>query len=134
MKAAKIFVNSNGKFLSILRIISALLLMQHGGQKVLGFPLASKMPFELFSQMGVAGALELVGGLLLAIGLFTRPTAFILSGLMAFAYFLAHGTKSLFPMVNGGELAVVYCFVFLYLASAGGGEWSLDRFRARNKS
>ena len=102
-------------------------MMQHGGQKVIGFPAASKMPFELFSKMGFAGVLELVGGLLLAIGLFTRPTAFVLSGLMAVAYFMAHGTKDFFPMLNGGELAVLYCFVYLYLASAGGGEWSIDR-------
>jgi len=89
-------------------------------------------PFQLFSMMGFSGVLELVGGTLLAIGLFTRITAFILSGEMAFAYFIAHASHDFFPMVNKGELAVLYCFVFLYLAAAGGGPWSLDRLRHRD--
>ena len=110
----------------LLRIISGLLMMQHGGQKVLGFPAASKAPFELFSQIGIAGILELVGGFLLAIGLFTRPTAFVLSGLMAAAYFIAHAPKGFWPMLNGGELAVLYCFVYLFLAAAGPGCCSVD--------
>ena len=134
MNTLKIFSNWNGKLLSILRIFSGLLMMQHGGQKVLGFPGPSKAPFDLFSMTGVAGVLELAGGLLLAIGLFTRPTAFILSGLMAVAYFMAHAPKGFFPMINGGELAVLYCFVYLYLSSAGGGEWSVDRLRGRRNS
>tara|TARA_R110002096_G_scaffold16106_54_gene55369 strand:+ start:1102 stop:1506 length:405 start_codon:yes stop_codon:yes gene_type:complete len=134
MNTLKIFSSWNGKLLSILRIFSGLLMMQHGGQKVLGFPGTAKAPFELFSMTGVAGVLELAGGLLLAIGLFTRPTAFILSGLMAFAYFMAHAPKGFFPMINGGELAVLYCFVYLYLSSAGGGEWSIDRLRSRRNS
>lgn len=117
--------------LSVLRIISGLLMMQHGGQKVLGFPAASKAPFELFSRMGIAGILELVGGLLLAIGLFTRPTAFILSGLMAAAYFMVHAGKGFWPMLNGGELAVLYCFVYLYLAAAGGGKFGVDAMRGK---
>ncbi|MDF1738381.1 MAG: DoxX family protein [Verrucomicrobiales bacterium] len=119
--------------LSVLRIISGLLMMQHGGQKVLGFPAPSRAPFELMSKIGVAGMLELVGGLLLAIGLFTRPTAFILSGLMAFAYFIAHGLTDFWPMLNGGELAALYCFVYLYLAAAGGGYFSVDAMLARKK-
>lgn len=119
------------RLLSVLRIMSGLLMMQHGGQKVLGFPAPQKMPFELFSQMGVAGVLELVGGFLLAIGLFTRPAAFLLSGLMAFAYFIAHAPQGFWPMINGGELAVLYCFVYLYLAAAGGGDWSVDRLRGK---
>ncbi len=89
------------------------------------------MPFELFSLMGFAGVLEFIGGILLVLGLFTRVTAFILSGEMAVAYFMAHFPKSFLPMVSGGELAALYCFVFLYLAAAGGGAWSLDSARGR---
>lgn len=114
------------QILSLLRLISGLLMMQHGGQKVLGYPVAARSEFELFSMMGLAGILELVGGFLLAIGLFTRPTAFILSGLMAAAYFMAHAAKGFYPIINGGELAVLYCFVYLFLAAAGGGAWSVD--------
>lgn len=114
------------RVLSILRIISAFLMMQHGGQKVLGFPAPPRSEFDLFSLTGAAGVLELFGGLLLLVGFLTRPVAFILSGLMAVAYFMAHAPQGFWPMVNGGELAVLYCFVFLYLVFAGGGEWSLD--------
>jgi len=120
--------------LSALRIISGLLMMQHGGQKVLGFPAPSKGAFELMSKMGAAGMLELVGGFLLAIGLFTRPTAFVMSGLMAFAYFIAHGLTDFWPMLNGGELAALYCFVFLYLAAAGGGYFGVDAMLNRKKA
>lgn len=120
--------------LSALRLISGLLMMQHGGQKVLGFPAASKAPFELISQMGLAGILELGGGFLIAIGLFTRPTAFVLSGLMAAAYFIAHGPSGFWPMLNGGELAVLYCFVFLFLAAAGGGRFSVDAILGEKKA
>ncbi|MDF1860358.1 MAG: DoxX family protein [Verrucomicrobiales bacterium] len=120
-----------GILLSVLRIISGLLMMQHGGQKVLGVPAASKAPFELFSQMGLAGILELVGGFLLAIGLFTRPAAFVLSGVMAAAYFMVHAGKGFWPMLNGGELAVLYCFVYLYLAAAGGGTFGVDAMRGK---
>ena len=104
----------------------------HGLAKVLGFPLqpnhAPYAPFTL--NPGLQGLLELVGGLLLALGLFTRPVAFVLAGNMAVAYFMAHAPRGFFPLLNGGELAIVYCFVFLYLWVAGGGEWSLDRLRA----
>ncbi|NLT69390.1 MAG: DoxX family protein [Verrucomicrobiaceae bacterium] len=123
----------SGKLLSLLRIISAGLMMQHGGQKVLGFPAPSKMEFVLFSQIGVAGVLELVGGFLLLIGLFTRPVAFLLSGLMAVAYFIGHASGGFWPMLNGGELAVLYCFVYLYLAAAGGGDWSADRLLSKKR-
>jgi putative oxidoreductase len=82
------------------------------------------------SLLGVAGALELVGGFLLVIGLFTRPAAFVLSGLMAVAYFMAHAPAGFWPILNQGELAIMYCFVFLYLAAAGGGEWSVDNARS----
>jgi putative oxidoreductase len=82
---------------------------------------------------GSAGLFELVGGILLVIGLFTRPVAFILSGTMAVAYFYAHFPKGFFPLLNGGELAALYCFVFLFVAAAGGGAWSVDELRTRNK-
>ncbi len=114
--------------LSILRIMTALLLLQHGTAKLIGFPHVAMFDgLKLFSLLGVAGILELFGGLLLLLGLFTRPVAFILSGEMAAAYFIAHAQKSFFPILNGGELAALYCFVLLYLAAAGGGAWSFDR-------
>ncbi len=114
--------------LSILRIISALLFMQHGAQKLFGFmaPMnATSHP--LFSLMGIGGVLEFFGGLLLVSGLFTRPVAFILSGEMAVAYFMVHAPKAFWPIQNGGDLAVLWSFVFFYMAVAGGGIWSLDR-------
>ncbi|HEV2764193.1 MAG TPA: DoxX family protein [Pyrinomonadaceae bacterium] len=129
------------RLLSVLRIISGFLLLAHGTQKVFRWPAAPPAPgapppaaFNLFSLIGLAGVLELVGGILLILGLFTRPTAFILSGLMAVAYFMAHATQGFWPILNRGELAVLYCFVFLYLAAAGGGEWSLDRLLGRDRS
>lgn len=112
--------------LSVLRIVSAFLFIQHGAQKLLGFPVAQRSPFDLFSLSGVAGVLELFGGALLLIGLFTRPVAFLLSGLMAFAYFMAHAPRGFWPIANGGELAIMYCFVFFYLSFAGGGSLSID--------
>jgi putative oxidoreductase len=114
------------RLLSVLRIVTAFLFMTHGAQKLLGFPAPMANPPALFSLIGLAGALELVGGLLLLVGLFTRPVAFILSGEMAFAYFMAHAGQGFWPLLNRGELAALYCFVFLYLAAAGGGPWSLD--------
>ena len=119
--------------LSILRIVTAFLFIPHGAQKLFGVPDTTKASIELFSLMGLAGALEFFGGLFILCGLFTRPVAFLLSGQMAFAYFIAHAPKGFWPILNGGELAVLYCFVFLYLVSAGGGAWSLDRlFRSRS--
>ena len=120
------------RMLSILRIIVGLLYMEHGLAKVLGFPLQpNHAPYSLFTlNPGFEGLLELVGGLLLALGLFTRPVAFILAGNMAVAYFMAHAPRGFFPLLNGGDLAIVYCFVFLFIWVAGGGEWSLDRLRA----
>ena len=111
--------------LSVLRIAAALLFMQHGTQKLLGFP-GEPDTAALRSLMGVAGILELFGGALLLVGLFTRPVAFILSGFMAVAYFMAHAPRDFFPILNGGELAALYCFVFFYFVFAGGGAWSLD--------
>jgi putative oxidoreductase len=117
--------------LSVLRIVVAVLFIEHGSMKLLGLPPSSQMAHvTLFSLVGISGVLELIGGLFLLAGLFTRPVAFILSGEMAFAYFVAHAPKSFFPALNMGELAIVYCFVFLYFASAGAGAWSLDEMRA----
>jgi len=119
--------------LSLMRLIIAFLFIQHGGQKLFNYPVPmSGPPLELFSLIGLAGMLEFFGGLLLLLGLFTRWTAFILSGQMAFAYFIAHAGKGFWPLANHGELAVAYCFVFLYLAAAGGGPWSLDRLRGKD--
>jgi putative oxidoreductase len=110
--------------LSILRIVVALLFFEHGLSKLFGFP-ATHMPVA-FTLSWYAGVFEFVGGALLALGLFTRPVAFILSGEMAFAYFLSHAPHSFFPIVNRGEGAILYCFVFFYFVFAGGGPWSLD--------
>lgn len=118
------------RILSIVRIVVALLFMQHGGQKLFGFPAPQRYAFELFSLSGVAGVLELFGGFLLLIGLGTRSVAFLLSGLMAFAYFMVHWQKGFWPILNGGELAILYCFMFFYLFVAGGGEWSVDYLRS----
>jgi putative oxidoreductase len=127
--------------LSVLRIIAAFLIMQHGAQKIFGMFVPPPAPGAaaqgappLMSLMGVAGILEFFGGLLLLLGFFTRPVAFILSGLMAVAYFMAHAPQGFWPILNKGELAVLYSFVFLYLATAGGGEWSLDRLLRRDDS
>jgi len=114
--------------LSVLRIITALLFLQHGLAKFIGFPhVASFDNLQLFSLLGLAGVIEIVGSLLLLVGLFTRPAAFIMSGEMAVAYFMAHAPRSFFPIQNQGELAALYCFVFLFFAVAGGGSWSLDK-------
>lgn len=123
------------RVLSLVRIVSAFLFMQHGGQKIFGFPAEQRYPFELFSLSGTAGVLELFGGFLLLIGLFTRPVAFVLSGLMAFAYFIAHAPQAFWPLNNGGELAAMFSFVFLYFVFAGGGSWSVDSLCCkRNKA
>ena len=118
------------RFLSILRIMTALLFLEHGTQKLLGFPASDYVP-AFMSLPWIAGVLELFGGALLAVGLFTRPVAFILSGQMAVAYFVAHAPGSFFPVLNGGESAILFCFVFLYLVFAGPGPWSVDAMRAR---
>ena len=117
------------RMLSVLRIMSALLYIEHGSQKLLGFPASERGPVALFSFYGFAGFLELFGGILLAIGLFTRPVAFVLSGMMAVAYFMAHAPNSFFPVNNGGDAAILFCFVFLYLFTAGPGPWSVDAKR-----
>src|SRR5262245_11289782 len=112
--------------LSVLRITTGLLFLEHGTQKLLGFPFSEHSFPPLFSLMGLQGVLELVGGFLILIGSFTRPVAFILAGNMAVAYFMAHAPRAFFPTLNGGQLAILFCFVFLYLVIAGGGQWSAD--------
>jgi len=118
---------------SILRIIVGLLFMEHGTGKIFNFPaLPSHHAYQLFTLVpGLAGLLEAIGGLLIVLGLFTQPVAFVLSGEMAFAYFMAHAAKSFFPLLNGGEAAILYCFIFLYFVVAGAGVWSLDQLRKR---
>lgn len=115
--------------LAALRIIAALLFIEHGTQKLFGFP-ASQMEGSLPTMLLVAALLELVGGILVLIGLFTRPVAFILSGQMAVAYFMAHAPSSPFPALNGGDAAILFCFVFLYFVFAGPGAFSVDERRA----
>ena len=117
--------------LSVLRIMTGLLFVEHGTQKFFNFPPRANPGPALFSLLGVQGILELVGGILIVIGLFTRPVAFILAGDMAVAYFMAHTPRGFFPLVNGGQLAILFCFVFLYLFVAGGGVWSVDNQRRR---
>lgn len=120
------------RLLSIMRIMTGLLLLQHGTAKLFQFP-----PIPMFANLsitslpGIAGILELVGGVLIILGLFTRSTAFILSGMTAFAYFIAHAPRGFYPILNGGELAALYCFVFLYIAAAGPGPWSIDASRKK---
>ena len=113
-------------FLGVLRIVTGLLFLEHGAQKLLNFPAGEHGGVALASLMGVAGALELVGGALIALGLVTRPVAFILSGQMAVAYRMAHAPASPFPINNGGDGAILYCFIFLYLVFAGPGRFAVD--------
>jgi putative oxidoreductase len=125
----KFFETWTPRVLSVLRIVTAFLFVQHGSAKLLGFPHVAMFDgLQIFSLIGVAGILELAGGILLILGLFTRPAAFILSGEMAAAYFIGHAPHGnvLSPMMNQGEPAVLFCFIFLYLAVAGAGAWSLD--------
>ncbi|KAB0680047.1 DoxX family protein [Aureimonas leprariae] len=112
--------------LAALRIVSGLLFMEHGAQKLLGFPPSENPGPPLFSLFGLGGVLELFGGILIVLGLFTRPVAFILSGEMAVAYWMFHAPESAFPILNQGDAAILFCFVFLYLAAAGPGSWSVD--------
>lgn len=129
MNAAHLNMVWAPRLLSVLRAVSALLFLAHGTQKLLGFPVSPNPGPAMLTLPWIAGVLELVGGTLLVVGLFTRPVAFVLSGLMACAYWMAHAPRSAFPVLNGGDAAVLFCFVFLYLAAAGGGAWSLDNLR-----
>jgi putative oxidoreductase len=121
------------RLLSVLRIVAGLCFLQHGTTKYLQFPVTKMSGANPMSMGGAAGLIELVGGVLIIFGLFTRPVAFLLSGTMAVAYFYAHAPRAFFPILNGGELAIMYCFVFLYIAAAGGGAWSIDKMRAGGK-
>ena len=114
--------------LSLLRIVVGVLFLEHGTQKLLGFP-PPLNPAPLSMLLVIQGWIELVGGILVAIGLFTRAAAFVLSGDMAVAYFMVFPPKSFFPAVSGGDLAILYCFVFFFLIFAGGGPWSVDALR-----
>ena len=116
--------------LSVLRIMTGLLFLEHGTGKYLDFPHLERVP-PMLSMPGIGGILELVGGALIVLGVFTRPVAFLLSGEMAVAYFTAHAPRSFFPVLNGGDAAVLYCFVFLYLFFAGPGPWSIDALRKK---
>jgi len=121
--------------LGVLRIVTALIFLAHGAQKLFGFPglpAGGAMP-EAFSFMWFGGVLEFFGGLLLLVGLFTRCIAFVLSGEMAVAYWMFHAPKSFYPVLNGGDAAILYCFVFLYIVFAGPGAWSIDQARGREE-
>jgi len=115
--------------LAVLRIVVALLFLEHGTQKILGFPPSPNPAPPLLSLYGIQGVIETIGGLLLLFGLLTRPVAFILAGDMAVAYFLAHAPRAFYPVLNGGDTAILYCFVFLYVFFAGPGAWSVDTTR-----
>jgi len=117
--------------LLLLRVVAGAMLMQHGGQKLFGFPPSAGHPFTgapaIFTQVWIAGVLEAFGGLLLVLGILTRLVGFLLAGELAVAYFTVHAPRGFFPILNQGELAALYCFVFLFFAAAGGGRYSLDR-------
>jgi putative oxidoreductase len=123
------------RVLSILRIMAGLLFVEHGLSKLIAFPVpfAAGSP-AMFQLLWFAAVIEVVGGLLLAVGLFIRPVAFIMSGEMAIAYFYAHNPRGFFPLANGGEGAILFCFIFLYIFVAGGGAWSLDRMLASRRA
>jgi putative oxidoreductase len=119
--------------LSVFRIITGLMIIEHGMAKIIGWPVVPAFAnLQPFSLIGAAGFIELIGGALLILGLFTQPAAFILSGEMAVAYFMVHAPKSFYPLVNGGTLAIMYCFACLYLSTAGAGPWSVDAAMKRN--
>jgi putative oxidoreductase len=120
------------RILSIVRIVAGLLFLEHGTAKLLGFPPGTAAP-AMFGLLWFSGLIELVGGALVTVGLFTRIAAFIMSGEMAVAYFLSHAPRGFFPMSNRGEAAVLYCFIFLHFAVAGGGCWSVDHLMSRDR-
>jgi len=118
------------EILSVQRIVAAFMFIQHGTQKVFGFPVEARGAFELMTlSPGLAGLLEVILGPLLLLGLFTRHVAFVLSGFMAFAYFMAHAPRDFWTLANGGDSAILYCLLFLYIAAVGGGKWSVDALR-----
>lgn len=118
--------------LSVLRIITGLMIIEPGMAKLIGYPVVPAFAnLQPLSLLGAAGFIELIGGALLILGLFTQPAAFIVSGAMAVAYFMVHWPKSVYPLINGGSLAIIYCFACLYLSTAGAGPWSLDAVMKR---
>jgi putative oxidoreductase len=127
-----------GLTLLALRVICALVLFEHSTARAFGFPVNPERPFrgppDPFTRPWFSTVLELVGGTLLILGLFTRPTAFVLSGMMAVAYFIAHAPEHFFPIINGGEPAVLLCFVFLYMSAAGAGPYSIDAVLERRRA
>jgi len=125
---AKFMAFLNNQTYAMMRVVAGFLFLWHGTQKLFGFPVP-KMEGAPWYITNVAGPIELVGGALVMLGLFTRQAAFLCSGLMAFAYWMAHGHKALFPIQNGGELAALYCFVFLFISTQGSSVWSLDKVR-----
>jgi putative oxidoreductase len=130
VKLMKFLEKWSPEILSLLRMVAAFMFIQHGTAKMFGFPVAmGSGGLDWLSQMGLAAILEVFGGTLLLVGLLTRPVALILSGEMAVAYFMAHFPNGFWTLANHGDAAVLYCFVFLYIASAGGGKWSVDRLR-----
>jgi putative oxidoreductase len=123
------------RLLAVLRIVAALLFIEHGTQKLFGFPPpAGGVGPAAFTLLWFAAVIEVVCGLLVLLGLFTRPAAFLASGQMAFAYWLAHAPRSAFPVLNGGDASILFCFVFLYLVAAGPGAWALDNTRGAGAS
>jgi putative oxidoreductase len=120
------------RLLGVLRIVAAILFIEHGTQKLFGFPTPQHGMPEAFTLLWFAAVLEVFGGFLILIGLFTRPVAFILSGQMAVAYWMAHAPQNLFPALNGGDAAILFCFLFLYLVAAGPGAFSVDSARDGN--
>jgi len=122
------------RVLSILRIVAALIFLEHGSQKLLGFPMGERAGIEFGTLSWWAGLIELITGVLLIVGVFSRAAAFVASGEMAFAYWIAHAPRDFFPVNNGGDAAILYCFLFLYLFFAGPGPWSVDAMRARQST
>jgi putative oxidoreductase len=129
-------LNWEPRMLSIFRIMTGLLFLEHGTNKLFNFPITQNhAPYNIATLVpGAQGLIELIGGILIVLGLFTRPVAFILAGDMAVAYFMSHAPRNFFPIVNGGDAAILYCFAFLYMWVAGGGAWSLDRLWTRESS
>ncbi|MEW6325674.1 MAG: DoxX family protein [Nitrospirota bacterium] len=126
----KVMAFLNSQTYALLRIVTGFLFLWHGTQKLFGFPIPAREGTPDFITY-IAGPIELIGGSLVMVGLFTRPAAFLCSGLMAFAYWMAHGTKALFPIQNQGELAALYAFVFLFISTQGSGMTSLDSLRGK---
>lgn len=132
MKYDRLLAACLPRLLSVLRFFAGLLFIEFGLAKHFGFPHVAMFDhLAHLSLIGISGIIELVGGALLTVGLFTRPAAFVLSGEMAFAYFIEHAPRNFFPILNGGVLAVLACFLFLYIAATGGGPWSIDALRRR---